>query len=314
MLKNEKPVENEWLLCDIKIEGYSNTLEGARKKAENPDYSSSQEQNDTGRGKRKKIAKNRCSSSSETVNECTPPPTPTQYISNLEGTSDNHLEPSLEHEEGEYISQEFEVVHTSETSNSPLLINDLPVDIVPENFNTHQIHLAELTASVEQVKALCITNERILRDMYHIFKNISIREGWEKNAGTSNVFGDKLPLNTIETLKEFEEYLKEQEKKELFISYMKNIGGHDPKDNINRCLSRVFTNNLGVQCSWMGHRGNFKVQNLTIMNAIIEVVMLRYNSLIQLSDLERNVGEWFRLSKQRLQRGKEKDKENVNNS
>uniref|UniRef100_A0A1Y1N0V7 Uncharacterized protein n=2 Tax=Photinus pyralis TaxID=7054 RepID=A0A1Y1N0V7_PHOPY len=95
MVKSEKPNE-QWKLYDIEVEGYSSksllnyisickikklltpfqgTLEGARKKAENPEYTSTQEDVTlAGRGYRK-ITKKQVSTD-ESSDECSPPPSP----------------------------------------------------------------------------------------------------------------------------------------------------------------------------------------------------------------------------------------------
>ncbi|KAK4879718.1 hypothetical protein RN001_007864 [Aquatica leii] len=58
-----------------------------------------------------------------------------------------------------------------------------------------------------------------------------------------------------------------QNRKKNFISH---TGGNSPEDNTNRILKRIFTNKCAMECSWMGHRNNFRVSTLPTHYKICE--------------------------------------------
>ncbi|CAG9856463.1 unnamed protein product [Phyllotreta striolata] len=149
---------------------------------------------------------------------------------------------------------------------------------------------------------------RICKATLSHVKEISkiIKMGWvldgqlnvDKSFSTNlpNVF----PLKSIEDLLRFEECLKNEETKLCFITKMKKIGGRDYKDHLNRCLKFVFSNELGVTCSYEGRKGNYKLKDTQIANLLIENLMGWHSAT--LAECQTVVTEWFRLSKQRLMR------------
>lgn len=50
--------------------------------------------------------------------------------------------------------------------------------------------------------------------------------------------------------------------------FIKRIGGNTATDNVKAILKRIFTNELGTQCSWLGQRNNFKICDLSLMTII----------------------------------------------
>lgn len=50
--------------------------------------------------------------------------------------------------------------------------------------------------------------------------------------------------------------------------YVKRIGGTNGTDNVKAILKRIFTNNLGTKCSWLGQRNNFKICDLSLITVI----------------------------------------------
>jgi hypothetical protein len=43
-------------------------------------------------------------------------------------------------------------------------------------------------------------------------------------------------------------------------SYIKSIGGKDHKNNINRILAKLFSNQFAIQCSWTGRGKNINIK------------------------------------------------------
>ncbi|KAK4877018.1 hypothetical protein RN001_009524 [Aquatica leii] len=91
----------------------------------------------------------------------------------------------------------------------------------------------------------------------------------EPESQTSTVVStcsfEELLLTTVKQNKPIEKKLRE--KKKNFISH---IGGNSPKDNTNRILKRIFTNKCAMECSYMGHRNNFRVSTLPTHYKICE--------------------------------------------
>lgn len=53
--------------------------------------------------------------------------------------------------------------------------------------------------------------------------------------------------------------------------FIKRIGGNTATDNVKAIFAnpkRIFTNELGTQCSWLGQRNNFKICDLSLMAII----------------------------------------------
>ncbi|KAJ3641262.1 hypothetical protein Zmor_027776 [Zophobas morio] len=122
-----------------------------------------------------------------------------------------------------------------------------------------------------------------------------------KQAEDLVMIENRLPIRTIEALQQFEiELAFNEDFKSKFASYIKVIGGRHGKDNINRILKRVYSNELGVKCSWLGQRQNYRVCDLLNIKLVKDEV-LKVHGLKEL-DFESYASEWFRLSKLRLQR------------
>lgn len=52
------------------------------------------------------------------------------------------------------------------------------------------------------------------------------------------------------------------------MMFIKRIGGASGTDNVKAILKRIFTNELGTHCSWLGQRNNFKICDLSLIAAI----------------------------------------------
>lgn len=50
--------------------------------------------------------------------------------------------------------------------------------------------------------------------------------------------------------------------------YIKRIGGTNGTDNVKAILKKIFTNELGTKCSWLGQRNNFKICDLLLITII----------------------------------------------
>lgn len=57
--------------------------------------------------------------------------------------------------------------------------------------------------------------------------------------------------------------------------YLLKTGGNNPKDNIQRILKKIFTNECAMNCSMKGIRNNFRVGDLNIMRIIRSICDIR---------------------------------------
>ncbi|CAG9764331.1 unnamed protein product [Ceutorhynchus assimilis] len=109
-----------------------------------------------------------------------------------------------------------------------------------------------------------------------------------------------LPLTSTQEVEQFDKMMENDHFKNIYVQFIKRIGGRDFKDHVNRSLPRIFTNELGKECSYVGLRGNYKLQNFNFIRAFIETIMVQNSSTLH--NVEKCVGEWFRLSNQRHKR------------
>ncbi|XP_012542129.1 uncharacterized protein LOC105839990 isoform X2 [Monomorium pharaonis] len=118
-----------------------------------------------------------------------------------------------------------------------------------------------------------------------------------------NTFEGKLPINSIQNLKKFEEDMENAETRTNFIEFMKKIGGKDNKNMVQRCLNRLFTNEFGKACSWLGRRNNYRMCDLKCICILKSVLTAKG---VDECDFETIASEWFRLSKMRYDRENKK--------
>ncbi|XP_025157143.1 uncharacterized protein LOC112589166 [Harpegnathos saltator] len=86
-----------------------------------------------------------------------------------------------------------------------------------------------------------------------------------------------------------------------FKDFLFKIGGINPRDNIHRTLSKLFTNDCALNCSWKGIRNNFKVSDLYFIKIMRREITLQHSTLTE-AGFDNIVAEWLRFAKQRKQR------------
>ncbi|EZA60111.1 hypothetical protein X777_15269, partial [Ooceraea biroi] len=101
--------------------------------------------------------------------------------------------------------------------------------------------------------------------------------------------------------------------------FLSKIGGNNPRDNIHRALSKLFSNECAIHCSWKGIRNNFKVADLYFIKIMRRDIILQYSTLTE-AEFDTIVAEWLRFAKQRKQREekgahqKEVEQQNIENN
>ncbi|CAL1680788.1 unnamed protein product [Lasius platythorax] len=68
-----------------------------------------------------------------------------------------------------------------------------------------------------------------------------------------------LPLQTVESIKEFENLMiSNEDAASQFKKMILKIGGNTPRNSIHRALERIISNKCAISCSWKGVRSNYK--------------------------------------------------------
>ncbi|CAI6342670.1 unnamed protein product [Macrosiphum euphorbiae] len=87
-------------------------------------------------------------------------------------------------------------------------------------------------------------------------------------------------------------------------SFLKSVGGTNPKNHLNRVLAKVFTNEFGIKCSWTG-RGQkieMKIGDSHLIKIIKKVIKDVSTSLFTESDFDKTVSDWLRHANTRHNR------------
>nr|CAI5858150.1 unnamed protein product [Callosobruchus analis] len=155
-------------------------------------------------------------------------------------------------------------------------------------------NVQDLYEAIESLKRICLKNQKMLEDLHLCMKSVQNEEMYNEKL---NELKKKLPFQTLEDISKDE--MDEGDKK-AFAAFVKSVGGKDLRDNINRVLSKIFTNNLATSCSWYGKKGNYAVRTLPLMRIVVDSMVSIHRTTE--SAVERFCIEWFRLSRQRLGR------------
>ncbi|XP_071581114.1 uncharacterized protein [Temnothorax nylanderi] len=147
---------------------------------------------------------------------------------------------------------------------------------------------------------ICVETLEYVRS---IDKRLNALERGNINVENEPIFDDILPINSIQNLKKFEESMETAETRSNFVEFMKKIGGKSTKNIVQRCMSRLFTNNFGIACSWYGRRNNYRMCDLKCICILKSVLRAKG---IDECDFETTASEWFRLSKLRYGRENKK--------
>ncbi|XP_025262291.1 uncharacterized protein LOC112637248 [Camponotus floridanus] len=105
-----------------------------------------------------------------------------------------------------------------------------------------------------------------------------------------------LPLQTVESIKEFENLIISNEiAASQFKKLILKIGSNTPRNSIHRALERIISNKCAMNCSWKGVRLNYKIYTICSVHS-------------DLTEAEFDIiaAEWFRFAKQRATREEKK--------
>ncbi|XP_071578849.1 uncharacterized protein [Temnothorax nylanderi] len=130
-------------------------------------------------------------------------------------------------------------------------------------------------------------------------------------SGNINLVTPLLPLKSIAEIEAFEKKIHENpDVKEQFNTFVRKIGGHTAREDIQRTCTKVFTNSCAELCSWKGRKENFCIEGLCIIKIMQEAILNTYPATKEI-EFEEIVAEWFRFAKQRRTRTAEKEKKKL---
>ncbi|KAL5236920.1 hypothetical protein ACI65C_004330 [Semiaphis heraclei] len=170
----------------------------------------------------------------------------------------------------------------SKSNISQMLV--LLKNIVEDNFTTIA-YMKRLDGRLDKI-------EKAIRDMTYGRNNVSQLD---------DDFLTLFPIPNIDSLKNIEEKIKNDEEFKLKLNNLvMSIDGTDVKNFVKRTAIRLISNDLSSKCSWYGHKNNFKLQNLGIINIMKEISKHYFKN----TDIvfETNIKERFRHGAQRVQR------------
>ncbi|XP_071581153.1 uncharacterized protein [Temnothorax nylanderi] len=380
-IKKNSPPEADWLLFDVKVECYCETLEKARKKAEDSNYATSCDEI-RGRGKRivhekqfhdtydtsddntdddwdsslqlcktpyekLKINKNRDLSGKEslcdkqfshkkqssyekvspiaakenfTANRSLSCKSQRQIVDPLQEVQAPHKKLKIDKsrdssgkeslcdkqfshkKQSSYEKVSQIVAKENLTPNRSLscklqrqIVDPLQDPLQLDDSNESEVEPEQINIQYKLIP-ICVET---LKYVKCIDKRLKTLERGNINVEDEPIFDDILPINSIQNLKNFEESMETAETRSNFIEFMKKIGGKSTKNIVQRCMSRLFTINFGIACSWYGRRNNYRMCDLKCICILKNVLRAKG---IDECDFETIASEWFRLSKLRYGR------------
>ncbi|CAG9763748.1 unnamed protein product [Ceutorhynchus assimilis] len=301
MTRDEPPDESTWARHRIKFEVYASTLESARRKAENPSYmTGGEELVPKIRTRKLRTISSNSSSCSETI---TPPPSP-KKLKKKKLTSTNQLKKVMALGEQTEIPAEQEIQETIKLPNPPGQ-EKKKMENSTCSGNTKQ--LDELLVAVEKLSLTVANMQKYIISIDNRLKTINAEEGRVVADKVMENLNKNLPLTSTENVPEFDEMMENEDFKNTYVQFIKRIGGRDFKDHVNRSLPKIFTNDLGKKCSYIGLRGNYKLQKFNFMRIFVDIIMVQHSATLH--EVEKSVGEWFRLSNQRKKRVEKNSKD-----
>ncbi|XP_020297252.1 uncharacterized protein LOC109861835 [Pseudomyrmex gracilis] len=330
------PTYDSWNLHEVKIVKYCSSLESARKSAADASYQTTDEER-LGRGKRQHVFYNRYSSDeeySDTNANCvsrkakkkvvntsaklsTVPSCPDKFMLN-DIYNNNKSVDIINNNDARSDTTEASVSqHYSEKrknssvkpDNVQFNIADVPIIIEDYVPSTKVREEAEEDSNIKkyfkQLLRMQATANLFLEDIKQRVSRLedAIKSSavTMRNNSDDSLIAQILPLSSIENIKEFESLLKNTDEAVMqFKEFLLKIGGNNLRDTIHRTLSKVFTNDCALKCSWKGIRNNFKVSDLYFVK-IMRKIILQHSPMTE-TEFDNIVAEWLRFAKQRKRR------------
>ncbi|KAF5275147.1 hypothetical protein FQR65_LT16767 [Abscondita terminalis] len=112
-----------------------------------------------------------------------------------------------------------------------------------------------------------------------------------------------LPIENEERLQEFESHLTKEKNLNDVIDEISKIGGKNVQEFVKRTMSRIISNEVGSQYSWIGLKQKKNFSKLLVVQAIIRAGLILFKNENSKS-FEESIKNWLRRSKERLDKQK----------
>ncbi|XP_031350448.1 uncharacterized protein LOC116176113 [Photinus pyralis] len=295
-----------WKLFRVQVQGYYDTLDAARKRATDADYTSAEDEK--GRGLRRKKKALRVISDSEdsySGKENSPPPSLMVDHSEITAIANSDCRNS---ESVSYCNRTLleNVEENVQDSDTNFLDNQQSTPDRTEDRTLTSYDMGrDIKDLTDKVDYLIKINKKIFMYVKEIEGKMEKSNVVEKHLSASlKDIQEKFPMQTTDELVELDDILKKDDDlKKCFVSYVKSIGGRGFKEMVSRIMGKLITNSLGISCSLLGKRNHFPFKHLELMNNILNAVRQTFPDTSE-SAIELAVGEWLRLSKLRQSREK----------
>lgn len=110
------------------------------------------------------------------------------------------------------------------------------------------------------------------------------------------------PYKKFKKLQEYDTSLRiNTNKRKQLETYFYLLGGDSPQNQIKNSLEKIFTNKLGMKCSWKGQKGNFAV-NMLIIIEIIKCATRKHFPNLTDKQMQNYVSAWLKYAKTRYDR------------
>ncbi|KAK5649082.1 hypothetical protein RI129_003974 [Pyrocoelia pectoralis] len=327
--KAVEPNKDTWTVNKVAVEFFCKSLHTARKKAEDSKYSSSEEYVTAAikRKPKKKTFSEEWDSDGDSDNSIrnkrkknavSPPPTFSYDLNNM---------PIIFEEVESSVIPVAEVTHstieslpkgvvnsaTSVQNSTPVSVDcchslshgstSSPAPSLGSSFTLNDSQtINKIWNAVSEMKA----------QMVELHDKVLYRTNYDSGLDLDvAVLKQYLPVASLEALENFEEFLHSEENVKLFKKFVNGIGGSGPKENVHRIFKQVYSDEMAVNCSWLGQRKNYRMCEKKSIICIKGVILNTYK--MRENEFENICSEWFRHARQRLNRNnkKNKDKENT---
>ncbi|XP_063917528.1 uncharacterized protein LOC135136186 [Zophobas morio] len=128
-----------------------------------------------------------------------------------------------------------------------------------------------------------------------------LRKTQEVNSGQSDFNYEPLPLQTLQSLNEFEDYLQIEDNFKKFTLFVQKIGGSSIYECVKRVLRRVMVDELATKFSWNGKRQKRAFEGLNIQKGLTSGIQANVTTKnCSEKDVEASIKSWLRHAKSRI--------------
>eukprot|EP00102_Acyrthosiphon_pisum_P021485 XP_016658695.1 PREDICTED: uncharacterized protein LOC100570126 isoform X2 [Acyrthosiphon pisum] len=178
----------------------------------------------------------------------------------------------------------------------------------PLNFNGNDRSSSQVDEKLNKIISEQIGIKFLLNRILSKLETNSLGNNSQKSINLNESFVCKFPMNDTEDFASVQNcILNEFDFKSKLEYFIKTIGGNNPKNHVNRVMSKLFTDKYGIECTWTGRGKNISTKIgdsdlIKIMKKSIQESCT--NTSITDAEFERVVSEWLRHANTRCSRQK----------